>query len=116
MEIGGSSVFKGMVYALGGSFTGAVNASELTAGDPTGMNIRTTQDRIEFRQGDDVRAYFVSDGNGMQLHIWDSVGDEHIINFSNWSSMNSANYTNETWLSSTGNANNPFNSVTLCRA
>lgn len=116
MEIGGSSVFKGMVYALGGTFSGTVNATELTAGDSTGMNIRTTQDRIEFCQGDDVRAYFVSDGNGMQLHIWDSGGDEHIIDFSKWSSMNSANYTNETWLSLTGNANNPFNSITLSRA
>ena len=48
-----------------GTFTGNVNAKTLIAGDPNGINIRTSQDRIEFCQGGDIRAYFVANGKGM---------------------------------------------------
>jgi hypothetical protein len=68
-----------------GTFTGNVNAKTLIAGDPNGINIRTSSDKIEFCQGGDVRAYFVADGNGMQLHVWDANGTEYTIDFTKWS-------------------------------
>ena len=48
-----------------GTFTGNVNATTLIAGNPSGINIRTSSDKIEFCQGADVRAYFVANGQGM---------------------------------------------------
>lgn len=64
-----------------GTFTGNVNAKTLIAGDPNGINIRTSSDKIEFCQGADTRAYFVANGQGMQLHVWDANGVEHVIDF-----------------------------------
>ena len=57
----------GLIHLAGGNgtFTGNVNAKTLIAGDPNGINIRTSSDKIEFCQGADVRAYFVADGSGM---------------------------------------------------
>ena len=75
-----------------GTFTGNVNAKTLIAGDPSGINIRTSSDKIEFCQGADVRAYFVSNGDGMQLHVWDSNGVEHYIDFTNWQSVSGTSY------------------------
>ena len=64
-----------------GTFTGNVNAKTLVAGDPNGINIRTSSNKIEFCQGADTRAYFEADGSGMQLHVWDASGVEHVIDF-----------------------------------
>ena len=76
-----------------GTFTGNVNAKTLIAGDPNGINIRTSSDKIEFCQGADVRAYFVADGNGMQLHVWDANGTEYTIDFTKWSQVGGSTYT-----------------------
>ena len=76
-----------------GTFTGNVNANTLIAGDPNGINIKTSSNKIQFCQGGDVRAYFVADGQGMQLHVWDSNGVEHIIDFTNWTTPGSTTYT-----------------------
>ncbi len=76
-----------------GTFTGNVNAKTLIAGDPNGINIRTSSDKIEFCQGGDVRAYFISDNNGMQLHVWDSTGVEHYIDFTKWTQVGGSTYT-----------------------
>ena len=65
----------------------------LIAGDPNGINIRTSSDKIEFCQGTDVRAYFVADGNGMQLHVWDKNGTEYTIDFTKWSQVGGSTYT-----------------------
>ena len=124
MEIGGSSVFKGMVYALGGTFSGTVNANNgtfkgnveantLIAGDPNGINIRTSSDKIEFCQGADVRAYFVADGNGMQLHVWDANGTEYTIDFTKWSQVGGSTYTPvRGYYKYNGSQSNPFISDT----
>lgn len=64
-----------------GKFKGDVEARTLIAGDPNGINIRTSSDKIEFCQGGDIRAYFVANGKGMQLHVWDADGVEHVIDF-----------------------------------
>lgn len=76
-----------------GTFTGNVNATTLIAGNPSGINIRTSSDKIEFCQGADVRAYFVANGQGMQLHVWDSSGVEHYIDFTKWTQVGGSTYT-----------------------
>lgn len=76
-----------------GTFTGNVNAKTLIAGDPNGINIRTSSDKIEFCQGADTRAYFVANGQGMQLHVWDSTGVEHYIDFTKWTQVGGSTYT-----------------------
>lgn len=76
-----------------GTFTGNVNATTLIAGDPSGINIRTSSDKIEFCQGADVRAYFVADNKGMQLHVWDANGTEYTIDFTKWSQVGGSTYT-----------------------
>lgn len=92
------------------SFTGDVNATTLIAGDPNGINIRTSSDKIEFCQGADVRAYFVANGQGMQLHVWDSSGVEHYIDFTNWSQVGGSTYTPVRYYYkyNNGNTNVPF--------
>ena len=92
------------------SFTGDVNATTLIAGDPNGINIRTSSDKIEFCQGSDVRAYFVANGQGMQLHVWDSSGVEHYIDFTNWSQVGGSTYTPVRYYYkyNNGNTNVPF--------
>ena len=75
MDVGGSSVFKGMVYATGGSFKGNVSADQFLAGDESGLNITVNGDAISFNQGGEQRAWFTtknSDGttsSGMYLYI-----------------------------------------------
>lgn len=71
------------------TFNGDVVANTLTAGDTevTGLNIHTTGDEIQFRQGDEKKAYFVANGGGLQLYIKDENGDWKCIDFTNWSSV-----------------------------
>lgn len=76
-----------------GTFTGNVNAKTLVAGDPNGINIRTSSNKIEFCQGADTRAYFEADGSGMQLHVWDSNGTEYTIDFTKWTQVGGSTYT-----------------------
>ena len=76
-----------------GTFSGNVVAKTLIAGDPTGINIKTSQDKIEFCQGIDTRAYFVADNKGMQLHVWDADGKEYVIDFTKWSQVGGSTYT-----------------------
>ena len=76
-----------------GTFSGNVVAKTLIAGDPTGINIKTSQDKIEFCQGIDTRAYFVADNKGMQLHVWDANGTEYVIDFTKWSQVGGSTYT-----------------------
>jgi hypothetical protein len=107
MDIGGSSTFKGTVFANAGSFTGIVNAKSLVAGDTTAMNIKTSSNRIEFCQGTDTIAYFEADGRGIQLHIWDSNREEYTIDFTKWKAVNQGTFSNETWYSSGGSSTGP---------
>lgn len=92
------------------SFTGDVNATTLIAGDPNGINIRTSSSKIEFCQGSDVRAYFVANGQGMQLHVWDSSGVEHYIDFTKWAQVGGSTYTPVRYYYkyNNGNTNIPF--------
>ena len=80
-------------YITGGNatFTGAVNATAFIAGSTSGLNITTTGDTIAFRDGYDTRAYFSSEGSGMQLHIKDSSGDWYTIDFAFWNSASGNN-------------------------
>lgn len=87
------SNLEGEVEAIleGGNatFDGDVIANTLTAGDTevTGLNIHTTGNEIQFRQGDEKKAYFVANGGGLQLYIKDENGDWKCIDFTNWSSV-----------------------------
>ena len=75
MDVGGSSTFKGTVYAENGMFNGSVNAQQFTAGDPTGINITIEDDSIYFNYGGEHRAWFTTkdgqgnNGAGMYLYI-----------------------------------------------
>ena len=107
MDIGGSSVFKGTVHAAAGSFTGTVNATSLVAGDTTAMNIKTSSSKIEFCQGTNTIAYFEANGSGIQLHIWDSNGEEYTIDFTKWNAVNQGTFNNETWYQLGGASTGP---------
>lgn len=80
-------------YLTGGNatFTGAVNATAFIAGSTNGLNITTTGDTIAFRDGNDTRAYFSSEGSGMQLHIKDSSGNWYTIDFAFWNQEGGSN-------------------------
>jgi hypothetical protein len=97
----------GNVQATGGIFNGIVNATSLVAGDTTAMNIKTSSNKIEFCQGTDTIAYFEADGSGVQLHIWDSNGEEYTIDFSKWKAVNQGTFSNETWYELGGSSTGP---------
>ena len=107
------SNLEGNVEAIleGGNatFNGDVVANTLTAGDTevTGLNIHTTGDEIQFRQGDEKKAYFVANGSGLQLYIKDESGDWKCIDFTNWSSVQgqSTDYTPVTYYNILSTAN-----------
>lgn len=91
------------------NFNGDVVANTLTAGDTevTGLNIHTTGDEIQFRQGDEKKAYFVANGGGLQLYIKNESGDWKCIDFTNWSSVQgqSTDYTPVTYYNILSTAN-----------
>ena len=72
---------------------GDIIAKTLIAGDLNGLNITTTSNTISFNFGNDSRAYFINDSNGMQLMIKDSNGDWQKIDWTNWIPVTSQNAT-----------------------
>ena len=107
-----SGTFNGTVNATSGVFNGIVNATSLVAGDTSAMNIKTSSNKIEFCQGTNTIAYFEADGSGIQLHIWDSNGEEYTIDFTKWNAVNQGTFNNETWYQLGGSSTGPT-SITL---
>lgn len=69
------------------TFTGTVNATSFLAGDPSGLNITTTANRINFNYGGNARAYFTTDSSGMQLYMLSSNGDWYSVDFTKWTNV-----------------------------
>lgn len=85
-----NALIYGRIYATDGKFSGEVDATSFTAGDPTGLNIKTTGDTISFNYGGEPRAWFTykdeqgNDTNGMFLFIKKPDGSGIItIDFAN---------------------------------
>lgn len=72
------------------TFNGNVNATQFQAGDPNGINITTSSDRISFNIGGNPKAYFIQDSAGFQLYVYHD-NDWYSINFDNWNSANNPN-------------------------
>lgn len=69
------------------SVKGNIQANTLIAGKTDELNITTTGDRICFNQGNDTRAYFISEGSGLQLYIRSDATVWKKIDFSKWSDI-----------------------------
>lgn len=63
-------------------FKGEVEATKFLAGDKNDLNVTTEGNKISFNLGNESRAYFTSEGSGMQLYIKDERGYWRKIDFS----------------------------------
>ena len=69
MDVGGSSTFKGTVFAESGLFNGVVNASQFKAGNDSGFSISTSADSLDFNYNGTRLAFF-------SLRGWDSANNQ----------------------------------------